>query len=374
MAASTDPTSLTTAGFAHDTAEKLDLGYRSGLLQGIHSVLIRRGGEVALERYFSGEDQTWGQALGHVEFSANGVHDLRSVTKSITSLLYGIALADGKVAAPDTPLLVAFPEYADLAKDPARAAWTIEHALNMTLGTEWNEDLPYSDPANSEIQMERAADRYRFIFDRPIVAPAGSRWVYNGGCSALLGHLIATGTGKSLEDFAREKLFQPLGIGHFEWAKGQDGVPSSASGLRLTARDLARIGQLVLDNGSAIGRQVVPAAWVAACMTPSAETSFGLLYSRQWYLSEQFVSSREGDAADAFSNGQWRAAFVRVAVARSRHHGVRWKLQSDGPMDPADTDFAANRACQHHAGMNWVSRTLSDLSMQTVFSRKRPRA
>ena len=312
LATSTVQNSLITAGFAADTAEKLDLGYRSGLLHGLHALLVQRGGDVVLEHYFSGEDQTWGKALGNVEFSADGVHDLRSVTKSVTSLLYGIALADGKVPAPDMPLLDAFPQYADLARDSGRAAWTIEHALNMTLGTEWNEDLPYSDPANSEILMERAADRYRFILDRPIVAPAGSRWVYNGGCSALLGRLIANGTGQTLEAFAREKLFQPLGISQFEWAKGEDGVPSSASGLRLTARDLARIGQLVLDNGSASGQQVVPAAWLAACMKPSTETSFGLLYSRQWYISEQFVPAAKAmrPMLSAMGNGGQRLFVV----------------------------------------------------------------
>ena len=107
----------------------------------------------------------------------------------------------------------------------------------MTLGAAWNEQLPYTDPANSEIAMEMAADRIRFVLSRPMEAEPGARWTYSGGATALLGALIARGTRTTLPEFAREALFDPLGIARFEWAAGQDGVASAASGLRLTARD-----------------------------------------------------------------------------------------------------------------------------------------
>src|SRR5205807_491308 len=84
------------------------------------------------------------------------LHDLRSATKSIVGLLYGIALAAGKVPAPDQKLLAQFPEYPDLAGDPRRAAWTVGHVLTMTLGTEWDEQLSYTDPRNSETAMDGA--------------------------------------------------------------------------------------------------------------------------------------------------------------------------------------------------------------------------
>lgn len=290
-------------GFAADTSEKLDLGYRSGLLSGLHAVVVQRSGTILFERYFAGEDENWGRPLGRVTFDGSTLHDLRSVTKSITSLIYAIALGQGKVPAPSARLLDSFPEYPDLAGDPQRAAWTVEHVLNMTLGTEWNEDLPYSNPANSEIMMERAPDRYRFILDRPIAHKPGERWTYNGGCSTLIGHLIAKGTGQSLESFAADALFRPLGIASFEWNKGSDGVPSAASGLRLTARDVLRIGQLMLAKGSWEGRQVVPVAWVEACMTPAASIGEGRRYSRQWYLSEQIVPAAERTLPMVSANG-----------------------------------------------------------------------
>src|SRR5260221_3221417 len=207
-------------GFVPDLADRLDAGIRSGLLGGLHSVLIARDGRLVLERYCEGADEDWGEKLGTVAFGPETLHDLRSVTKSIVGLIYGIALDRGLVPPPDAPLLAQFPEYPDLIADPQRARLTVAHALTMTLGMEWDEERPYTDPANSEIAMEMAPDRYRFILDRPIVAAPGTRWIYSGGAVALLGRLIAKGAGKTLPEFARESLFEPLGIEAFEWAEG----------------------------------------------------------------------------------------------------------------------------------------------------------
>jgi len=137
-------------GFAADLAEKLDAGMRSGLLRGLHSVLVVRSGRLVLERYFAGEDETWGRTLGHVSFGPDTLHDLRSVTKSVVSLLYGIALDRGLVPAPDAPLLAQFPEYPDLVADPRRAPIKVLHALTMTMGLEWNEQVRYTDPAKRD--------------------------------------------------------------------------------------------------------------------------------------------------------------------------------------------------------------------------------
>ena len=133
-----------------------------------------------------------------VSFGPETLHDLRSVTKSVVGLLYGIALDRGLVPPPDAPLMAQFPEYGDLAADPARAGITVGHALTMTLGTEWDEERPYTDPENSEIAMEMAPDRYRYVLERPVIVPPGTRWIYSGGAVALVGALIARGAGKSL--------------------------------------------------------------------------------------------------------------------------------------------------------------------------------
>jgi len=296
------------AGFAPDLGEKFDAGIRSGLLRDIHAIVVSRGETIVLERYFDGPDDAWGRPLGVVCFGPETLHDLRSVTKSIVGLLYGIALDRGLVPPLDAPLVAQFPEYADLARDPARAGITVGHALTMTLGTEWDEERPYTDPENSEIAMERAADRYRFILERPVVVPPGTRWIYSGGAVALVGALIARGAGTSLPDFAREALFDPLGITAFEWAAGRDGVASPASGLRLTARDLLKIGRMVCAKGIHAGGPIVPAAWIEASLTPAIGTGDGLDYGRLWFLGQSDVPAGPSPRrwAAGFGNGGQR--------------------------------------------------------------------
>ncbi|MGK5442092.1 serine hydrolase domain-containing protein [Micromonospora sp. URMC 105] len=257
---------------------------RAGQVDGLHAVAAVRGGRCLLEYYGAGEDFAWGDSLGVVEFGPGTLHDIRSVTKSVTALLYGIALGEGLVPPPAEPLLPLFPQYPDLAADPQRARLTVEHALTMSLGLDWREDLPYDSPANAEIAMELAPDRYRYVLERPIVEPPGSRWTYCGGASALLGRLIADGTGQSLPQYAQDMLFAPLGIGSHQWMTGADAVASAASGLRLAPRDLARIGELVLTEGTWDGQRVVSTDWIRAMLQPRLQTSWGTRYGYQWYI------------------------------------------------------------------------------------------
>ncbi|MEU5725656.1 serine hydrolase [Micromonospora sp. NPDC047738] len=264
--------------------ERLHETRRAGKVGGLHAVVAVRGGETLLAYYGAGEDFSWGTSLGVVEFGPETLHDVRSVTKSVTALLYGIALGQGSVPHPAEPLLRQFPEYTDLAADPERARLTVEHALTMSLGLEWREDLPYDNPANAEIAMELAPDRYRYVLERPILEPPGAHWSYCGGAAALLGRLITAGTGQPLPQYGREALFAPLGIHSFEWMTGADGVASAASGLRLAPRDLARIGELVLAEGAWDGHQIVPAGWIHTMLQPRLRTDWGGQYGYQWYV------------------------------------------------------------------------------------------
>jgi CubicO group peptidase (beta-lactamase class C family) len=278
------PASLREAGFAGDLEARLDKAIADKRIWNLHSVVVVRNGRLVFERYFEGADTARGnRPMGLVSFKPDTLHDLRSVSKSIVGLLYGIALAAGKVPAPEDRLMPSFPEYSDLAADPARSRWTVHHVLSMTMGTEWNEALPYTDPANSETAMDMASDRYRYILDRPIVAEPGQRWVYNGGATALLGRLIAGGTGKSLHDYARETLFDPLGIGRTDWHADKTGELIAASGIRMTPRDLARIGELMLRGGVWEGRSLVPGEWITRCTTPVIPIDDERQYGYQWY-------------------------------------------------------------------------------------------
>ena len=273
---------------------QIDAGIRSGQLRDVHVVIVERGGRVLMELYGAGSDEAWGRPLGVVTFTPETLHDLRSVTKSIVGLLYGIALDRGHVPPVDTPLLAQFPQYPDLAADPQRARLTVLNALNMTLGMEWDEQRPYTDPANSEIAMERARDRYRFVLERPFVTEPGTRWIYSGGAVALIGAIIAKGSGLTLPEFARQALFAPLEIPTFEWATGRDGIASAASGLRLRPRDLLRIGDLVLAGGIWKGQRVVSRAWLDASFAPAVTTDRGLGYGRLWYIGEDPTSALPG--------------------------------------------------------------------------------
>ncbi len=152
------------AGFAPDLEERFDIARQAGTLPNLHGVVAARRGQVFFERYLAGPDAARARPLGIIRFGPDTLHDLRSVTKSIVGLLYGIALGQRQVPPPEAPLLEQFPEYPDLATDPARRRLTVRHALTMTLGTEWDAlTIPYTDPRNSEIAMDQAPDRYRYV-------------------------------------------------------------------------------------------------------------------------------------------------------------------------------------------------------------------
>lgn len=285
---------------------------RDGKVPDLHGVVVVQDGELLLEHYGEGEDFVWNRSLGTVTFGPGTLHDLRSISKSVVGLLYGRALARGLVPDPAEPLVAQFPEYPDLA---GRTELTVEHALTMTLGLKWDESVPYTSAANSEIAMEMAPDRYRYILELPSVEAPGRRWHYCGGASALVGALIAKGSGVPLEEFARTELFEPLGIGAFEWSAGDDGVAAAASGLRLTPRDLARVGEHILAGDD---------PWIARMLEPRVAVDDGLSYGYHWYVGADWFGG--------FGNGGQRL-YVRpglgLVVAISSGHYDRPGPETD---------------------------------------------
>ena len=272
------------AGFTSDLDGLLETAITENRVWNLHGVVVVRNGRLVLERYFEGNDNARGHPLGNVAFTADTLHDLRSVSKSIIGLLYGMALADGKVPPPDAPLFASFPEYADLAADPARNRWTIGNLLTMTMGTDWDEvSVPYTDPTNSETAMDLAPDRYRFVLNQPLVMEPGKRWMYNGGATALLARIIANGTKRTLDAFAHETLFDRLGVGPTEWLTDHSGAPIAASGLRMTPRGLARIGSMLLNTGMWGGRRVMPAQWIERSTSPMVDVDEIHSYGYLWY-------------------------------------------------------------------------------------------
>lgn len=315
----------------HALDSKIEQAFKAGELKGLHSVMVIHKGTILAETYFTGKDQRWGRDLGERQHRADTLHDLRSVTKSIVSLLYGIALSEGKVPPLKANLLAQFPQYADLQKENIRNTMQVGHALTMKMGTKWNEDLPYTDPANSEIAMEYAKDRYRFVLDRPMVKEPGTYWVYNGGAVALIAKLIADGTGVTLDDYANEKLFKPLGITKYEWVRGSDNIPSAASGLRLRLPDMAKIGTMIANGGTFKGQRIVSKAWLQASFTPHSQLRTGLRYGYFWWLAPE--KAKPGWVAGFGNGGQRLMVFPEkdliLAVFAGRYNDFSsWKLSA----------------------------------------------
>jgi CubicO group peptidase (beta-lactamase class C family) len=132
----------------------------------------------------------------------------------------------------------------------------------MTSGFEWNEDVPYTDPRNDEIRMTRDPQPLRYALSRPFAANPGADYKYNGGLTQVMAAVLVRATKTPLQEYARAKLFDPLGITDFEWVGDLAGMPSAASGLRLRPRDLARFGSLYLHGGKWNGKQIIPAGWI----------------------------------------------------------------------------------------------------------------
>ena len=301
---------LESAGIDRRRLEQMTESVRANPDFNVHGILIEHDGRLVFEEYFTGPDQRWGQPLGVVTLTRDKFHDLRSVTKSVVGALVGIAHASGAIPSLDAPVLHYFPEYKDL-QVPERRLITIRHALSMSSGLDWNEQVPYNDPKNDEIAMDRSPDASRYVLARPIVAAPGTTWNYNGGTTHLLGVIVQRATKQPLMDYARTMLFAPLGVTAFEWL-GRGG-PSAASGMRLRPRDLAKFGSLYLHDGQWNGKQVIPKEWVhestrRRLTLPGRETAG---YAYQWWHNCHATPTGVVEVPTAVGNGDQRIFLMR---------------------------------------------------------------
>jgi CubicO group peptidase (beta-lactamase class C family) len=259
----------------------------------IHAVVVVRNGKLVMERYFAGEDERWGDKLGRVTYGPEVKHDLRSISKSVTSLLVGIALSESKFPALDSSVFDAFPDYADL-KTPEKARISFRDLLTMSAGLAWEENLPWNDPRNSEREMIEAADPFRYILSQPVAFPPGTVYAYSGGGTSLLGETLVRSTGRPLRDYAREKLFQPLDAPDFEWLDaGVSGKLGAFGSLRMRPRDAAKLGRLLLTDGQWNGKQVIPAGWAAESVKSRINGEGLFFYGYQWWLGRSFRNGGE---------------------------------------------------------------------------------
>lgn len=290
----------------------------------LHAVLVVRDGVLVHEAYLEGPDENWGQPLGQVTFDEDRLHDLRSVTKSVTSALVGMALRKRRGHAVDRPLLDLL-DVEPAAEARAKRRIELEHALTMTAGLAWDESMSYASGENSEIRMIRSPDPVQYVLDQPVAHPPGEHFEYSGGMTQLLAAVVEEQAGRSLDAFAERELFRPLGIRRFEWHEHGDGSSSAASGLRLRPRDLAKFGWLFLNEGRWGKRQVVPAEWVAASLEARVDAYPARSYGYQWWVGHYQRGDERMDVPTAMGNGGQRIFLIErlgllVVVAAGRYN------------------------------------------------------
>ncbi len=267
----------------------------------IHAALVARSGKLVFERYFKGSDEINGLRVGSVTFDADSLHNIKSATKSVASLALGIAIDRGLIRSVDEPIFSFFPELSDL-RSPEKERIQLVHALTMTMGLKWVEAIPSNEDDNDEVRMHMASDPCRYVLGLPVTAPPGQEYFYNTGALTLVSAIIRKATGRTLDEFARETLFQPLGITSVEWVRVK-GDSDAGGGLRLRPRDMAKIGQLVLAGGRWNDSQIVSKAWIETSTAPKIEATGGQFYGYLWFLGRSLLNGREVHWAGALGRG-----------------------------------------------------------------------
>jgi CubicO group peptidase (beta-lactamase class C family) len=287
--------------------------------------VVRRG-YVVLEQYANGS-------------TANQVHEMQSVTKSVTSLLMGIAVDKGVIPGVDSKALGFFPEYPDfLNVDQRKRDVTVRSLLTMTSGINFFEE-PYPGSPLQQLNDSRG-DWLRLIFDQPMNAAPGERWQYNSGGVIGLGGIIYNSAHMPADEFARRNLFEPIGIQTSFWFRGQpNDLPHLGGGLGLRAVDLARIGYLVLRKGKWGDNQVVSESWLRESTghhvrSPRTFGSHPTDYGYLWWLLPIDNRSSTGWDTDIITasgaKGQWLFVIPRydlVVAATSNAPGFSGYIQ-----------------------------------------------
>ncbi|MFX1252411.1 MAG: serine hydrolase domain-containing protein [Promethearchaeota archaeon] len=239
----------------------------------VDSVLVARNGYIVQEEYIGiSEDRT---------------HPIYSCTKSVISALIGIAIQKGYLQDINQKMEDFFPERNISNLDSWKQAITIEHLLSMTAGLSWNEGISYYSSQNSYTQLTRSNDWVQFVLDRPMTSEPGTIWNYNSGGSHLLSVILDLTTGINTLAFAREHLFNALGISEVEWSTDPQGFYFGGSQMRLKTRDLAKFGYLYLNNGTWDGEQIVPKEWVISSTKKYIGLNEYVEYGYQWWIYPQ---------------------------------------------------------------------------------------
>lgn len=270
----------------------------AGQFKKVESVLIARHGKLVYEQYFGGT-------------AAATLRDTRSATKTVTSMLTGIAIDKGLLAGVTVPILRYFADKQPIQNpDPRKGKITIEDLLTMSSVMECDDWNDFS--CGNEERMYLIEDWVKFFLDLPVRGDwndhrpdpqYGRRFSYCTAGVVTLGEVLHKSTRIAADDFAAKHLFGPLGIAEVKWLHSPRGVVMTGGGLRLRSSDLLKLAQLYVDRGKWNGAQIVPATWVETSMRPHARIDPNTLYGYLWWLKTFKGAGREFAAAYMSGNG-----------------------------------------------------------------------
>jgi CubicO group peptidase (beta-lactamase class C family) len=286
------------AGYPQAEAHGVDAGLleqayaRARETPGILSLLVQRNGVLVGEEYFHGS-------------AADSLDQVWSVTKSMMSILTGIALDEGYLTSLDQTLADFLPPIVDsLPEDKGRI--TLRNLLTMTTGLEWHE----LDGGGQYNEWVSSDDMIQYVVDLPWVAVPGTVFHYHTGATHLLSVILTEATGTPTLDFARQHLFEPLGIQNVDWWTDERGYYTGGMGLFLRPRDMLKIGELFLRQGVWEGVRIVPEAWVQESTSAHVSTEhavpFGPEYGYLWWVGH-------GQGRDFYFANGYAGQFILVA-------------------------------------------------------------
>ena len=255
-------------GFDSEILSNLINGIKEEKLN-VNSLLIRRNNVTILDAHFYPQ-------------KSEDIHDVASISKSITSLLVGIAIEKGFIDSVDQKMIDFFPEDTSFFDTPSKKELTIEHLLTMTSGI----CSDFSQGENMREKMKTDNSSLAMLLTGDLVTRPGERFAYCSPGVQLLSMIIQKSSRMSLESFAVKHLFDPLGITDYRFGADLNGYSNASGDIFLKAKDLAKIGQLILDHGSYDGNQIISNNWVTQSITPKSSPNEEESYGYLWWLRE----------------------------------------------------------------------------------------
>ena len=241
-------------------------------------------------------------------------HNIKSATKSITSMRTGILLDIGKIDSLDNRLYDYLPEYFD--DDIRKRNITVRDVLTMETGLDYNDDI------HTREMLYNPGSSLKYVLEKDLVFDPGTDWYYGDGNPQLISGLIHEITGKTESEFAREYLFGPLGITDYLWENTHDGLTLGAIGLWLTPRDMVKIGQLMANKGMWNDTRVVSESWV---VESTRKQSLYSNYGYYWYPVEDVAYYAEGHGGQLI----WvYPEYDLVVVITSFPYAKSWNLSA----------------------------------------------